>query len=184
MTAAPFWVFGFGSLIWAPGFPYIERRPARLMGWHRAFSLISTESWGSERSPGLIVTLQRGGHCDGIAYGVARRDWPSVVDYLRRREQAYHHVSLPVVCRSGTVRALTFVCNPNHQRWVGKMAPKEAARLILQGAGSKGTSFNYFSNILAELIKSNRSVPTGMRALQQAICAEIGAYSPLRSRRP
>ena len=167
-------------MIWAPGFPYIERHAARLTGWHRAFSLISTESWGSEGAPGLIVTLERGGHCDGVAYGVARRSWPSVVGYLRRREQAYHHINLPVVSKRRTLRALTFVCNPNHQRWIGKLAPKEAASLILQGAGSKGTSFNYFSNILAELIKTKRAVPNDMRALQQAICAEIGAYSPLR----
>ena len=104
MTGAPFWVFGFGSLIWAPGFPYIERHAARLTGWHRAFSLISTESWGSEGAPGLIVTLERGGHCDGVAYGVARRNWPWVVGYLRRREQAYHHIALPVVSKTSVWR--------------------------------------------------------------------------------
>ncbi len=177
------WVFGFGSLMWAPGFPHLARRPARLAGWHRAYSLLSTQAWGTPERPGLIVTLEPGGHCDGVAFGVARRDWSRVRGYLKQRERAYRHVVVPVAIGGGGARALTFVRDPAQARWVGKMAPADAAPLIAQGRGPKGASLDYFNRIVAELLLSRRAVPAETRALQRALCAEIGQFSPFRPAR-
>ena len=69
--AAQHWVFGYGSLMWQPDFPYVERRPALVRGWHRVHALCSTMSWGSPEKPGLILTLAGGGDCLGTAFRVA-----------------------------------------------------------------------------------------------------------------
>lgn len=137
------WVFGYGSLMWDPGFPYEERQPALLRGWHRAFSLISHESWGSADAPGLVLALHPGGACRGMAFRVSSADWPEARAYLQQRERAYRHIDVPVSLADRRVSALTFACDPAHPRYVGKLPIQESARLIVQGAGHKGTSLSY-----------------------------------------
>ena len=83
--AARHWVFGYGSLMWQPDFPYVERRPALVRGWHRVHALCSTMSWGSPEKPGLILTLAGGGDCLGTAFRVAPGHWWRTQSYLRKR---------------------------------------------------------------------------------------------------
>src|ERR1700742_3385850 len=90
------WVFGYGSLMWRPDFAFIERIEARLIGAHRALCVYSFVHRGTPERPGLVLGLDRGGACRGIAFRVARDDWEKTVSYLRAREQVtavYREVS-------------------------------------------------------------------------------------------
>ena len=143
------WVFGYGSLMWQPDFPYVERRPAMLWGWHRAHALISTTAWGSAERPGLILTLLRGGACLGMAFRVAPGHWRQTRAYLRRREVAYRHVWVGVVTPKGEINALTFTADPSNGRYIGKQPLERRALMVAQGEGSKGTSRGYLAGTIA-----------------------------------
>src|SRR5215469_11706625 len=81
------WVFGYGSLIWRPGFDFVERVPARLIGEHRALCVYSFVHRGTPEKPGLVLGLDRGGACRGVAFRIAEKNRAATVGYLRAREQ-------------------------------------------------------------------------------------------------
>src|SRR5215469_2857398 len=86
-TDGDLWVFGYGSLIWNPGFPFLEQVPGRLIGEHRALCVYSWVHRGTPEKPGLVLGLDRGGACQGIAFRVASENRKATVAYLRAREQ-------------------------------------------------------------------------------------------------
>src|ERR1700745_4261231 len=86
-SSGDLWVFGYGSLIWRPGFEYVQRVPARLVGEHRALCVYSFDHRGTPERPGLVLGLDRGGACRGIAFRVAARQRHDTIAYLRAREQ-------------------------------------------------------------------------------------------------
>lgn len=149
-----------------------------LHGWHRRFSLLSNESWGSPKRPGLVAALHPGGACRGIAFRVADDDWPRTSAYLNRRERAYRHIDVGLRCADGAVKALTFAFDPAHPRAVGNLPPREAARLIAQGDGKNGTSRDYFFNTYAEILAMGTRPGAGLRALHAAVHVELAALSP------
>jgi cation transport protein ChaC len=163
------WVFGYGSLMWDPGFAFAERHPALLHGWHRAFSLSSSESWGSAERPGLVLALHPGGACRGVAYRVAPEHWPQAQAYLEQRERAYRHVEVGVRLREGAVRALTFARDPEHPRFVGKLPVAESARLIRQGEGRKGSSLSYLHGTARSIADMGYRPERLLRDLLEAI---------------
>lgn len=149
------WVFGYGSLMWRPGFDYVDRRAALLRGYHRAPCVLSTHYRGTPEVPGLVVGLDRGGACRGIAFAVAPDAALRVIEYLYLREMVtsvyipkYLNVSLD---GGGTARALTFIANTSHCQYAGRLAPQDAARLVRQGLGRAGTSREYVHNIVRHL---------------------------------
>ncbi len=164
------WVFGYGSLMWQPDFPYVERRPALLTGWHRAHALYSTLSWGSAARPGLILTLVPGGECLGSVFRVAPGHWWRTQGYLRRREAAYRHILVPVHTRQGIVSALTFAADPRHPRYVGKQPLARGAMLVAQGEGRNGTSRGY----LAGTISAIRGIGGQPEPALQRLQAKVG----------
>ncbi len=145
------WIFGYGSLMWRPGFDYVERMPALLRGRHRRHSIVSYESWGTEEKPGLVVALHPGGQCRGVAFRIVAAKWPATVDYLATRERAYHHAELPVCLADREVRALTFLFNPDHPRAEGSLDLLTSARMIAEGRGTVGTSMSYLVGMMREL---------------------------------
>ena len=149
--AAQHWVFGYGSLMWQPDFPYVERRPALVRGWHRVHALCSTMSWGSPEKPGLILTLAGGGDCLGTAFRVAPGHWWRTRSYLRKREAAYRHIQVTAVTPRGEISALTFATDPRHGRYIGKQNLAKSARMVAQGAGGKGTSRGYLAGTIAAI---------------------------------
>jgi cation transport protein ChaC len=81
------WVFGYGSLMWRPGFAFEEKRIATIHGYHRSLCVYSHVHRGTQEAPGLVLGLDRGGSCQGVAFRVRDENWNEVIDYLREREQ-------------------------------------------------------------------------------------------------
>jgi cation transport protein ChaC len=143
------WVFGYGSLMWRPGFEFIEQVPARLIGEHRALCVYSFDHRGTPEKPGLVLGLDRGGACRGIAYRVAATLRENTVKYLRGREQTthvYREVMRSVWLdndASQRVSALTFVVDRSHVQYAGRLPLAEQLRIVLQGHGRSGNNRDY-----------------------------------------
>ncbi len=167
--AREYWVFGYGSLMWQPGFPFVERRPALLRGWHRAHALTSTLAWGSPQAPGLILTMLPGGECLGMAYRVAPGHWGQTQAYLRRREVAYRHIEVGLDTTKGAIKALTFAADPGHGRYIGKQPLERGARLVAQGEGQKGTSRDYLAGTIAAVREMGGQPEVSLQRLQTAV---------------
>ena len=143
------WVFGYGSLMWRPGFDYEERVPARLVGLHRALCVYSFVHRGTPERPGLVLGLDRGGMCRGIAFRVAADLRGKTIDYLRAREQVtsvyletVRRVELEENARR-QVRALCFIVDRNHEQYAGRLTLAECVRHVRQGQGSSGNNRDY-----------------------------------------
>ncbi len=147
--AGDLWVFGYGSLIWQPGFPVAERQVARLEGWHRSFCMRSIHHRGTPEAPGLVLALDRraGAICEGVAFAVAPGHEAETVDILRERElisSAYLETRLPVTLNDGTdVTALVYVIDPDHVQYCGGLPLEEQARIIGRSIGGRGTNSEY-----------------------------------------
>ena len=154
MMAEDYWIFGYGSLMWDPGFDYIERRPALLRGYHRAFCITSHHYRGTPECPGLVLGLDRGGSCRGMAYRVAPENVDVVKAYLHEREML-HYVYLPrvvpVYLPDRRVRAHTYVADRANERYAGRLSPEETARFIARGVGNGGSNSDYLENTVCHL---------------------------------
>jgi cation transport protein ChaC len=141
------WVFGYGSLMWRPGFPFVERRHAHLYGYHRSLCVLSHVHRGTPEHPGLVLGLSRGGRCHGVAFRVERREVEATVHYLREREQVtsvYLERHLPVRLDDGrAVRALAYVADSKHKQYAGRLSFDEVLRLVRQGQGVSGRNPDY-----------------------------------------
>jgi cation transport protein ChaC len=143
------WVFGYGSLMWRPGFEYIEKVPARLIGEHRALCVYSFDHRGTPEKPGLVLGLDRGGACRGIAFRVAPDLRDATIDYLRAREQTthvYREVKRSVWLNNGSqqrVGALTYVAHRSHVQYAGRLPLDEQLRIVRQGRGRSGNNRDY-----------------------------------------
>lgn len=151
------WVFGYGSLIWDPGFPVAERAVARLDGWHRSFCMRSIHHRGSVEAPGLVLALDRaaGAFCDGVAFRVSPGGEEATVAGLRERElvsSAYLEVTLPVTLADGrAVSALAYVIDPQHVQYCGGLALEEQAQIIAHATGGRGPNRDYLWSTAAHL---------------------------------
>jgi cation transport protein ChaC len=152
---APLWVFGYGSLIWNPGFPVAERRIARLDGWHRSFCMRSIHHRGTVESPGLVLALDRatGATCTGVAFRVETGAEADTISALRERElisSAYLETVLPVGTEGGPLDVLAFVIDPDHAQYC-QLDREEQARIIAQAAGGRGPNRDYLWSTAAHL---------------------------------
>jgi cation transport protein ChaC len=143
------WVFGYGSLMWRPGFDFIERVPARLIGEHRALCVYSFAHRGTPEKPGLVLGLDRGGACRGIAFRVAEKHRGATIAYLREREQVtsvYREVMRSVWLENEArqrVSALTYVVDRGHVQYAGRLSLAEQLRHVRQGRGQSGINRDY-----------------------------------------
>jgi cation transport protein ChaC len=148
------WIFGYGSLMWNPGFAYCEAVPALLRGYHRRFCIYSHSYRGTPERPGLVLGLDRGGSCRGIAFRVPAVDVEAALSYLWEREmrdRSYRMMALPVATPAGVVKARAFVVDPAHPHYAGRLPLEETARLILQGVGGRGPCRQYLENTVRQL---------------------------------
>jgi glutathione-specific gamma-glutamylcyclotransferase len=143
------WVFGYGSLMWRPGFAYLERMPARLIGLHRSLCVFSFVHRGTPERPGLVLGLDRGGMCRGIAYRVAAAAREATIDYLRGREQVtgvyvetVRQIELEDKARR-RVPALCYIVDRRHVQYAGRLTLAESLHHVRQGHGKSGPNRDY-----------------------------------------
>lgn len=152
-----FWVFGYGSLMWRPGFEFIERRPALLRGRHRSLCVYSHVHRGTPERPGLVLGLDRGGSCRGVAFRVGEADRDRTVAYLRAREQAtmvYREETRTVRLLDGNrceVAALCYVVDRAHRQYAGRLDLARRAELVRHGVGQSGANPDYLGNTVRHL---------------------------------
>jgi len=150
------WVFGYGSLIWNPGFAYLRSEKALLRGAHRSLSIYSYRHRGTPDRPGLVFGLSRGGSCLGVAFEVAPESWNRTFDYLQEREQdrgVYREAWRTIDLADGTrVRALAYVVNEKHPQYAGRLDIAEQVRLIGRSSGESGRNTEYVRNTAQHLL--------------------------------
>jgi glutathione-specific gamma-glutamylcyclotransferase len=177
----PLWVFGYGSLIWDPGFAVAERGIARAEGWRRSFCMWSIHHRGTVQDPGLVLALDRadGQHCDGVALRAAPGTEAATLALLRERElvsSAYLEEWLAVTLRDGrSVRALTYVIDPDHAQYCGGLAPERQAEVIAAARGGRGLNRDYLFST-AEHLSDLGIRDAGLEALAARV-REIGDRS-------
>jgi cation transport protein ChaC len=168
------WVYGYGSLMWRPGFEFEERVPATLHGRRRAFCIYSVHHRGTYEQPGLVLGLAPGGAARGMAYRVADRLWPEVYAYLVEREQptetyieARRHVRLADGRR---VETLVFLSDVMHAQWAGALSPERQAELIAGARGLSGPNIDYLRDLVAHLREAgirDQGMETLLRLVEQ-----------------
>ena len=149
------WVFGYGSLMWRPGFPFLERAAATLHGRRRAFCIYSVHHRGTPARKGLVLGLAPGGAVRGAAYRVADADWPQTYAYLREREQPTEtYVEARVTVRLADGRredALTFLSDKAHPQWAGVLRLERQTELIAGASGLSGRNIDYLADLVEHL---------------------------------
>jgi cation transport protein ChaC len=149
LSKGDLWVFGYGSLMWRPGFEFIEQVPARLIGEHRALCVYSFVHRGTPEKPGLVLGLDRGGACRGVAFRVAEKRRADTIAYLRAREQVtsvYREVMRSVWLENEPrqrVSALAYVVDRGHVQYAGRLSLAEQLRHVQQGHGQSGANREY-----------------------------------------
>lgn len=164
-------IFGYGSLMWNPAMDASHASIARVQGWHRSFCLRSLFGRGSLQEPGAMLGLDRGGACRGVLFRIEAAKVRTELDLLWRREMfagAYDARWVPVEKRAGTLRALTFVVNRRHDRYIGGHPIPNIVRLIRTGNGTLGSSRAYFEATVQTLEKLGIR-DAGMERLRAAI---------------
>jgi cation transport protein ChaC len=150
-----FWVFGYGSLIWRPGFAHIETQRARLFGYRRSLCVRSFVHRGTPERPGLVLGLDRGGSCVGLAFRVPDELRGEVLDYLRERElvtNVYLERTLPVRLANGEVApAVTYIVDRTHVQYAGNLDEEHAASIVSGSVGQSGPNEDYVLNTLQHL---------------------------------
>jgi cation transport protein ChaC len=148
-AAEDLWVFGYGSLIWRPGFEYRERVSARLVGLHRSLCVYSFVHRGTPERPGLVLGLDQGGACRGVAYRVAASRRAQTLTYLRAREQvtSVYRETVRTAWLDGNpqrrVSAVCFVVDRSHAQYAGRLSLTQQIHHVRQGHGQSGANREY-----------------------------------------
>jgi cation transport protein ChaC len=155
--APALWVFGYGSLVWNPGFTHMHHELAVLEGYRRSFCMWSVHHRGTEDDPGLVLALDAasGTHCAGVAFAVAAGEAEGTLAALRERElvsSAYLERWLPVRLTDGRlVEAVTYVVDPAHRQYCGGLELETQAKVIAGAVGGRGPNSEYLVNTAAHL---------------------------------
>ena len=166
------WVFGYGSLMWSPGFRYAEKETALARGYHRALCILSSRYRGTPEKPGLVMGLCRGGSCWGMAFRVPAARVPRVLAMLWKREmlnKVYKPTLIRVTASPGRrIRALAFVADTHHRQFVKELDLHGRARLVAQGIGQRGRCVDYIRNTLEHMLALGVNDPHLARVLDLA----------------
>ena len=173
------WVFGYGSLMWRPGFAFLERRRAVHHGRRRAFCIYSVHHRGTPARKGLVLGLTHGGAVRGVAYRVAEADWPAVYAYLMEREQPtetyVEHYAGARLDDGRLVRALTFLSDRKHPQWAGDLGLEAQADLIAGASGLSGRNVDYLADLMEHLRAEGIADRTMERLLRLVLAREAAS---------
>ncbi len=150
----PVWMFAYGSLMWNPEFAFDEARPGLLYGYHRSFCLYSRDYRGTPERPGLVLGLDRGGSCHGIAYRLPADDAGAALDRIWAREmtgRVYHMRRVAVETRDGRVTAYACVVRRELPDYAGRLSLDEAAALLAHAVGGRGSGRDYLANTVRHI---------------------------------
>lgn len=156
-TLAPgrdLWVFGYGSLMWSPGFPVAEKRVVRIYGFHRSLCISSHRYRGTPERPGLVLGLEAGGCCWGAALRADAAHAPAALAYLWEREmntQAYRPLELAAYGGGDALQVLAFVAKPGHPQYAGRLDERAAAARVAACRGECGANLDYVAETVAHL---------------------------------
>ena len=175
------WVFGYGSLMWSPGFAFRERSVGLLRGYHRALCILSTRYRGTDRRPGLVMGLCRGGSCWGMAFRIPASQVAAALGRLwhremRRRVYFARLVSVRIV-RGRRVRALAFIADPEHAQYCRELKLQSRAQLVAQGVGERGRCTDYIRHTLEHMYELGVTDPHLARVLETAEAIRARAAS-------
>lgn len=151
------WVFGYGSLMWNPGFRYQKSAEAMLIGAHRSLCVYSWVHRGTRERPGLVLGLDRGGSCRGMAYQIAAGDGQATLAYLRERElvtHVYKEVIRPVrllIAGSPLVQAVAYIVDRRHEQYAGALPWEKRLEMIRANRGRSGANRDYVLNTVEHL---------------------------------
>jgi cation transport protein ChaC len=146
------WVFAIGSLIWKPRFPVVERRPALVRGWHRAFCIGPDNRYrGNPAAPGLMLSLDRGGQCHGIAMRMDPADPAASLEALLRLEPPLPPRWVRAVTSEGAVPAIAFASERRHFSYAGRLSEAEVADRLALAVGHVGSMPDYLLNTITHL---------------------------------
>lgn len=148
------WVFGYGSLMWKPGFDYLASGQARLHGYHRSLCVYSWVHRGTEECPGLVFGLDKGGACKGIAFRFAPKDETDILAYLDARElvtNVYQRRRLMITTEHGRVPAWCYVVRRDHPQYAGRLPEADLLTIIERGKGRSGHCRDYVLSTVAHL---------------------------------
>ncbi len=148
------WIFGYGSLMWDPCFSHVESRPALIYGYHRELCIYSSRWRGTPQRPGLVLGLDRGGACRGVAFRIAAAQVARSLESLWDREMrrgVYHPRLLHARLPGRTARVLAFVANPLHPGYAGTLPTERTAELIANCHGDRGPNVEYLARTLKHL---------------------------------
>lgn len=177
------WVFGYGSLIWRPGFDFVESVDATLRGYHRSLCILSHVHRGTPEQPGLVLGLDRGGACRGLAFRVEAGRADETLAYLREREQAtavYLERRLSVRLADGRgIAAVTYVADRKHLQYAGRLPREELLRLIRQGRGASGENPDYVLRTQEHLRRMGIFDPVLSALAEDLLPGETGARPAL-----
>lgn len=156
-----FWVFGYGSLMWRPGFLYRRCESALLYGAHRSLCVYSHIHRGTPEKPGLVLGLDQGGTCRGMAFCVEEEHWANTLAYLREREQAtmvYKEATRKVRLASGdTVDAISYLVDRDHEQYAGRLPLEKQLEIVTHSNGQSGPNTEYVLNTQEHLVSSGAS---------------------------
>ncbi len=177
------WIFGYGSLMWRPGFEYKEKCSATLRSYHRAFCIYSHHHRGTMENPGLVLGLDQGGECVGVAFNVVQDEAREVIAYLDEREligYAYKPMILDIDLQrtpnqaAERVKAYTFVADVEHPHYAGDLAVSRASTLIMNAQGLAGLNRDYLINTVRHLEQSG-NLDENLHVLLKIVEQKTGA---------
>lgn len=176
-AGSPLWLFAYGSLIWKPEIEHIEERVATVNGWRRSFCLKLTRWRGTPEHPALMLGIDRGGSCKGLALRLPDGDRREQLDKLFRREMTakpstYLPRWLKLQTAGGPVTAIGFVISRKGRAYAGALSEQETATMLATACGHWGSAADYLFNAVSNL-EARGIHDRYLWQLQESVAGEI-----------
>jgi cation transport protein ChaC len=171
----PVWVFAYGSLMWKPEVPVLEKRRAMLHGWHRRFCMWQWRHRATRERPNLMLALDRGGCCHGMVLRLPGREVHALMDKLWRREmigRGYHARWVRVATPTGPVMAVAFVVRREGLRYAGRLPDEQVADYMARACGYAGSAAEYLLNTW-EMAEQHGLGDAYLRRMQALVAARL-----------